>query len=154
MSAFVPSKLHYDLLVKTIIEGPADPLDPQDSLSFRWSPKASSYDELGETLLRETVRSVWHRYEDEDMIPDWARQRYTYKDPGFALSPVEFIKALQCYRYQSCEHPGWEGSEADRLTKEALLGVSLDLVTVLLEEEYDSAPWEWTEKEAQERIER
>jgi hypothetical protein len=35
MSAFVPSKIHYDLLVKTITEGPED--WPQVSLT-EWSP--------------------------------------------------------------------------------------------------------------------
>lgn len=29
-----------------------------------------------------------------------------------AFNPVDVLKAVGCYRYQSCEHDGWETSEA------------------------------------------
>jgi hypothetical protein len=28
------------------------------------------------------------------------------------LNPVAILKAIRCYEYQSCEHTGWETSEA------------------------------------------
>ena len=101
MSAFVPDKLHYDLLVKTIIHGPRD----WDKVcSYRWNPPLDLYgvnnaDELGELLQRETVKSVSYRYDgDEEMIPDWPREPYRFEDHGFQLNCIEFLKAVSGYR--------------------------------------------------------
>jgi hypothetical protein len=42
-------------------------------------------------------------------VPQWfSEYRYTRR----ALSPVEVLKAIDCYEYQSCEHPEWDESEA------------------------------------------
>lgn len=34
--------------------------------------------------------------------------------------PLDIAKAVDCYRYQSCEHPEWLGSTADHLSREIL----------------------------------
>src|SRR6185437_13731070 len=61
----------------------------------------------GATLLAENRRSVNHRYnEDEFEAP------YTFTKYDGHFSPVAILKAISCYEYQSCEHPGWEASEA------------------------------------------
>jgi len=151
MSAFVPSKVHYDLLVKTMMEGL-----PDIEFKYRyWEPLGDSYDELGELLLRETVRSVRYRYgKDTDMVPGWAYSPYTYTDPGVRLTAIEFIKAIQCYRYQSCEHPKWKNSTAEALTREALFRAALKLVSSRMEDEFEEAPWDWTEEELAKKIAR
>lgn len=149
MSAFVPNKVHYDLLVKTMMEGL-----PDIDFKYRyWEPLGDSYDELGELLLRETVRSVRYRYgEDTDMVPDWACRPYTYTDPGVRLTAIEFIKAIQCYRYQSCEHRKWKNSKAEALTREAIFRAALKLVSTRMEEEFEKAPWDWTEEDLVEKV--
>jgi len=50
-------------------------------------------------------------------------------------SAVELIKALHCYEYQSCEHPGWRTSQAHsfcRALERRLIGELPG---------YDDAPW-------------
>lgn len=52
------------------------------------------------------------------------------------VSPVQVLKAIRCYEYQSCEHEGWTGSEAwtfcERLTATAMGKLP----------GYDAAAWE------------
>ena len=68
------------------------------------------------------VTSVAHRYATTDprdlpghsYTPEadtW--EPYTCRRAGRALSPVALLCAIDSYEYQSCEHPGWEGSEAE-----------------------------------------
>jgi len=54
------------------------------------------------------------------------------------VAPVYALKAVCCYRYQSCEHPGWKGSEASRFCD------ALERVAVELLPGFSEAPWEWT----------
>ena len=146
MSAFVPDKLHYDLIVKTIIDGPRDWYEVCD---YGWNPRLDLYgvnnaDELGELLLRETVKSVSYRYDgDEEMIPDWAREPYRFEDHDFQLNCIEFLKALNCYEYQSCEHPEWKSSEAMNLISRLWSNVASCIIDTVFYEEYEEAPWVW-----------
>jgi hypothetical protein len=61
-----------------------------------------------------------------------------WTDFGRPLSAIECCKALDCYEYQSCEHPGWSASGArafcERL-RSSLVGAMAG---------YGDAPWEWT----------
>ena len=53
------------------------------------------------------------------------------------MGVVEALKALDCYEYQSCEHPEWETSEAFefcRAMRNLLIGCLPG---------YDAAQWEW-----------
>jgi hypothetical protein len=157
MSVFVPRKVHYDLLVNTMMEGLPD-VDCKyrywEPFGHRyWEPLGDSHDELGELLLRETVRSVWYRYYgNPEMIPEWTHRPYRYVDPVIRLSAIEFIKALQCYRYQSCGHPEWKDSKAETITREALLRTALALIDTRMKGEYEQAPWEWTEEDLVEKV--
>ena len=86
------------------------------------TPSAGA-DRVGAMLWSENVRSVCFRYdepEDADELPgpvgfgvlDVAGYRF---GPGVFLpdvDPVAVLKAIDGYEYQSCEHPGWEASEA------------------------------------------
>jgi hypothetical protein len=70
-------------------------------------------------LWKENMISVAHRYsgpveelpgdryvEDGITKPDVAAQAV------IAFNAVQVLKACNCLEYQSCEHPGWEASEA------------------------------------------
>ncbi len=68
---------------------------------------------MGKMFLAENVMSVNARYpNDKQDLP------YSFRfNAGKAktLTAIQFIKALQCLEYQSCEHEGWQGSIAQKL---------------------------------------
>jgi hypothetical protein len=71
--------------------------------------------DIGETLLAENVVSVNHRYPDRHaeaafIVSEWALAQ--------EFSPIQIVKACQCFGYQSCEHPGWVTSAACQIVKE------------------------------------
>lgn len=53
------------------------------------------------------------------------------------MSAIEACKAIACFEYQSCEHPGWVRSGVRAFCSELRKG----LVTCM--DGYDAAPWEW-----------
>ena len=93
MSAFVVTTKHIDYLVAA-------------ALAYKITLLPSA-DVIGSTLLEENYRSVNHRYHDADAAP-----AYRYTDPKLPIIHIQVIKAAQCLRYQSCEHDGWERSNA------------------------------------------
>ncbi|WP_143695209.1 hypothetical protein [Williamsia sp. 1135] len=61
---------------------------------------------VGQLLLDANAASVITRYrEDETYI-------YDYQRPGRVFEPIEILKAIDGYDYQSCEAPDWATSEA------------------------------------------
>lgn len=92
-----------------------------------------SAETVGQILLDENVRSVNHRYdEDEGYVYDHAApadRRWT---------PVEILKAIDCYEYQACETPEWNTSEAH-----AIITALRDTLGRTLPG-YDNGPWEIT----------
>jgi hypothetical protein len=62
---------------------------------------------VGAMLLAENRRSVDHRYDEQE----WEEPYLFHALPGVP-DPVIVLKAIACYRYQSCEHPDWPASEA------------------------------------------
>lgn len=66
---------------------------------------------LGAILQRENVASWNARYPRDPAEPAFRFVRAT------ELSPVEIIKAVDCYEYQSCEHDGWQKSDAKKIVK-------------------------------------
>lgn len=123
MSAFVVDKPHIDALIQAGLSG-----NPWCRLSWYWdNPTRSARleydtaDEVGVMLWAENVRSVQGRYPDtiesgEYPGPiDFADEdvfAYTFPTNTRTLTPVEALKALACYEYQSCEHEGWKASQA------------------------------------------
>jgi hypothetical protein len=61
-------------------------------------------------------------------------RRLDPRSPAF-VGAVAVIKSIKCYRYQACEHEGWEGSYADKLT-EQLLHAAIGYLPG-----YDAAAW-------------
>jgi hypothetical protein len=115
MSAWIVSKKHIDLMVAAITRGTRDGVV---------KPRRKNADRLGQMLVDECVRSVSYRYPRDDArkgeLPGpsdrYYLRPYTFEDPMYLPTAAETAKAVDCYRYQSCEHPGWEESAACRLT--------------------------------------
>ncbi len=96
--------------------------------------------DLGRMLWRENMISVAHCYPDkeETQIDEAALANYQYEP--MAATPVEVIKAVHCYQYQTCEHDGWAASDAKKYTDELV-----DDLTRLLPG-YTVAPWAFGEE--------
>jgi len=131
MSAWIVSKTHIDCLVQAGIE--REMVRPEEA------------DEFGRMLWGECLASVAYRYpQDGDGdrpgpsdFRDSDVDTYVYEpldgEPGISLLAEAVVhKAVGCYDYQSCEHPGYEGSEAQRFAH------ILHKVTALAE---GDAPW-------------
>ena len=95
-------------------------------------------DAVGRVLLAECVKSVAYRYSDDtdETLPgsDARPHRYRYRPPT-ELPIVTLLKAIDCYEYQSCEHPGWRKSEAFALCQALRDRLVHELPG------YDDAPW-------------
>ncbi len=75
---------------------------------------------VGAMLWRENVTSVRARYPGEsdaslpgpsDSAPFEYGEHMEWAGP-LPMSLADILKAIHCYEYQSCEHRGWEASEA------------------------------------------
>ena len=60
-------------------------------------------------------------------------------------SALGIYKALQCYEYQSCEHPTWQKSEAFRMYEAASAFFAREAIHSGMREAYDRAPWGFSE---------
>jgi hypothetical protein len=96
-------------------------------------------------LFRENVASVNYRYPNH---PQTEARPIEYAPVFGGEDPVAFrvlaVKSLQCYGYQSCEHPEWEASEAKRKTERleaAILATFPQPVDPNSLPGYDAAPW-------------
>lgn len=118
MSAYIVSKKHIDLIVKAVTEGTRDGIVP---------PSDQDPDALGQLLVTECVASVSYRYPDDDVqageLPGpcdpYYLLPYTYADPLYRPTAAELYSAIRAYSYQSCEHPGWEDSDANTVCETA-----------------------------------
>ena len=114
MSAYVVEKEHIDALVRAAVV----------ARLWYWHDGTShsvtnlTADETGRMLWLENVCSVATRYEESDLdeLPG-AMETQAYFWPPILLlrgqaSPVEILKSIACYEYQTCEHDAWKDSEA------------------------------------------
>lgn len=137
MSAWIVGQAHIRAMVSLAVDGPegwpAGPIPDAD-------PHA-----LGNLLIAECVASVACRYPDTgpDDLPGhgtyWVRP-YVHVPPTRRPTVGEAVGLLDCYAYQSCEHPGWEASQAKVIVDRLLELFRAELVTV------PTVPdvWEWT----------
>jgi len=134
MSAYVVDKTHVDVLVTAGLSGPRSygplswmwpaltPEDERDAYQAGepWGPRAielaqerrreltdDTAGRVGAMLWAENRRSVNHRYAEDE----W-EEPYTFRRLPGQVDPVLVLKAINCYEYQSCEHPEWMRSEA------------------------------------------
>jgi hypothetical protein len=73
---------------------------------------AGGEQELVDILYAENVKSVNYRYKGDDPITGCV-----YDPTSPILAPVAVIKAVQSLDSQSCEHPGWETSDAKEILR-------------------------------------
>ena len=95
---------------------------------------------VGQMLWDENLASVSYRYPDikeGGEIPGPIGDDYVFfhASRDWAWRPVQIIKAIDCYEYQACEHPEWEGSSAKAYTE------SLHRQAARLMVGYDRAEW-------------
>ncbi len=161
MSAFIVGKAHIDaLVIAAVYEEPGDcgPLswfvreltEEERSGCFMtggpWGPEAlrlaeelrrhatlDQADRIGQMLMRENQLSVNHRYGEAEIEDVYS---FIPIKGTVRVNPVMILKAIACLEYQSCEHPGWEGSEAHAFC-EALRRRMIRRLPG-----YDEAPWE------------
>lgn len=129
MSAWIVSKRHIDYIVTAAIQAELISMSP---------------DETGRMLWRECLASVAYRYPGDTGSGDRPGpvdfrdsdvDTYTWTETP-VLTGGALAKTLGCYRYQSCEHPGWEDSEAAALIEK--LNAPVDGADYP-----DSVPWGW-----------
>jgi hypothetical protein len=130
MSAFVVGKAHIDALVTLAIQGPSDaayghwsplpwsarPVTVAMSAEHRAAARRSAghgiADRIGAMLWLENILSVYYSYEDAGLSDCDNPREYQWQPSNPRPTALEGLKAIQCYEYQSCEHLGWQGSEA------------------------------------------
>jgi len=89
----------------------------------------ASVDAIGQMLLDQNTASVNQRYSDDDL------KLYTYTPPRAWRTPVEVLKALNCYRYQAGETSDWTGTEAHHFC------AALETAVINQLPAYDEAAW-------------
>jgi hypothetical protein len=119
MSAFMVSTVHIDALITAGLEDPAagplrwffPALDrTKGYLEHEGSRRELTYESAGRVgamLLAENVRSVNHRYSEDEL-----EEPYLFTRLAGTADPVQVLKAVDCYEYQACEHDEWPTSEA------------------------------------------
>lgn len=156
MSAYVVDPAHIDVLLSVAIHGPAGVPRGRWTAPYTYELFGSQgptgplhradADLAGRLLLAECIASVSHRYPGDAPLPGPMPtpdpEQYEWTDFGRLLAPVEACCAIDGYEYQSCEHPGWQGSGAFYFCHRfrcALIGVMPG---------YDGAEWHWTAEAA------
>jgi len=140
MSAYVVDRGHINFMIHAAKAGRNRPL--------RWrSPNIDRHrkiedehlDMLGTMLWEENIKSVMFRYPGDDRLnlpgPIGESFDFSYKFMHLGFNPIDVIKAVHCYVYQSCEHPGWEESEARNFVE------SLEAKYVRMFDGYEDAKW-------------
>lgn len=133
-------------------------LDPETVTTAMWRMERrqidyTTADEVGAMLVATNLDSIHARYPDTIEAPEetpgpieryWEHE-YRWADPRYVPTAVEALKAISCYEYQSCEHEGWEDSEAKRYC-EALRDAVIHHLPGM-----DDAPWDWSAETIAER---
>ena len=153
MSAFILGNDHIDYLVTAAI----DLGTGAGGFAVYWQPEHGGHvrlgldnaDEFGAMLMRENIASVQYRYNDTEYadlpgpnITPFASEYEYRRFANFCGHEMDTITqvfaALRCYEYQSCEHPGWETSQAKRVCESIRHGYIYRLPGT------DEAQWEVT----------
>ena len=84
---------------------------------------------VAQILFEENVKSVNYRYSESETT------QIDYDRGAPILTAIQAIKAAQCLRYQSCEHPEFENSLASKFIEAIISNAIPDL------DGYDTAQW-------------
>ena len=70
------------------------------------------HDRLAVELWNANAKSVAFRYEEPPLLVEtWDGGAVGQRDP------VQLLKAIHCYEYQSCEPPDWDGSRVEKFCR-------------------------------------
>lgn len=146
MSAFVVNKSHINALIHAGMAVQYPPMSWYHE-GQRYILNDETADQVGQMLLDECVHSVSYRYEGEGIasLPgpcnaEWLipfEYHFTDKRP----TPLQTLKLISCYEYQSCEHPEWKASQAKAFC------AALRDSTISRLPGYGDASWEWDDPE-------
>jgi hypothetical protein len=123
VSAWIVAKAHVDVLVLAGVQFTV-PYDLTAAGRGR-PPDPVQLAAAGADLWAENHHSINHLYGEDGQPPG-------YRPPTaeVILDPVAVVKAVDCYVYQSCEHPGWASSRAAdysrRLRTAAMTGLPVE----------------------------
>lgn len=129
MSCWIVTKRHIDALAM-LIDAELKPLDGHD-VPMELRRKA-----IGMNLMIENNNSYNYRYDNRYKDECHDVFGYEWEDPKLGKeleNPYYVLKAIGCYDYQSCEHPGWEASWSNRI---------LDRLREHVIDRMPSRPWE------------
>ncbi len=130
MSAFICNQYHINVMLSGLPERTQKHIFLNEK-TYEFS-KVEDMQELGQILVNENYRSVNHRYNEENTPEIFVFQRNLKR----YFKPVEVLKAVHCYQYQSCETDDWENSIAADLCDAITSRVSSRLPG------YEDAAWE------------
>lgn len=149
MSAWIVSKAHIDALVGAAVTYDrgsglryySNEAGPDVTGMVHWD--RSNANHLGRMLWGENLKSIVYRYPNDasgdrpgpnDFTDDDVD---TYQFPRGAdyREPIVVLKSIDCYEYQSCEHPEWRGSAAKQFCEALRRRLIGELPG------YDDAPW-------------
>ena len=146
MSAFVVSKSHINAIIMAGMAVRYKPLSWYHG-DERFVLTDETADRVGQMLLDECVRSVSYRYDDTGIASLPGRTNAEWLMPFQCHptcnnpTPLQALKLIGCYEYQSCEHPEWETSEARSFCE------ALRTHTICRLPGYEEALWTWEDKE-------
>jgi hypothetical protein len=112
MSAYIVDKATIDAIVTGYLKHTA-------TASGVTEPPATLTElatKVGAMLWQENYNSVNARYRNNDVRPP-----YTFEP--LSVPPSILLGSLKCYRYQSCEHDGWETSDSYQIVDEMILSL-------------------------------
>lgn len=134
MSAFIVNHNHINAIVRWACRNYVKSYHGNPSSGWAIAGREQ---ETVELLYKENVKSYNHRY-NEDEGP----YKIVYNPFATDLTPVQVIKACHCLGYQSCEHDGWEDSDAKAILDD------IEAAAVRALPGYEDAEWEIPELEA------
>jgi hypothetical protein len=131
MSAYVVGRNH----IRYLVEAAQHIAIRDHSPNFSWYHNrerqeltSENASEVAQMLWNENIASVQYRYPDDtdETMPGPMGETFVYyhqtcpeqgrrmAGPYFKhnFNVAQILMSTDCYEYQSCEHPGWESSEA------------------------------------------
>lgn len=121
MSAFVLSKKHIDAMLTFAVNynrGEGMHLyGLEDKPVHLRLDQQNELNRVGQELVNQNVRSVNYRYRASEHIDQSEPDIYTFAMYRKPLSPVEILKACQCYDYQACETDDYQETKAAKLVE-------------------------------------
>ena len=148
MSAYICDPAHFAALAAFAVAGRNEHVihqwqqgHPEDTCAY-----------VARGLALQNIRSVAHRYPDDpdgqrpgpcmldaEIVAEAERlaRIYFMQFQTLRLKPVDILKMVEGYKYQSCESPDWEDTLAYRQAS------WLSSAAISMLPGYDDAPWEY-----------